>query len=100
MYIVNLLNYFYFQYRDGLYETFSPETGKTLPLLICATEGEERQGNYLLRVDSNVMEMEHGFLQALETVTKFRLLLHMQLRTELSLFYDFVLGCIMKKKTK
>ena len=44
------------------------------------------------------MPMEHGFLQALETVIKFRLLLSIQLPQELKLFYDFIMGCIMKKK--
>lgn len=51
----------------------------------------------MLRVNKNCIDIPQGFIEALEILIKLNIFLNIQFPSELKLFYDFILGCIMKK---
>ena len=86
-----------FQDQDDVFEKVKTEVGKTLPLIICRTKDDLRKGDYLLRVNRNIMDVPGGFIAALEILIKFNILLGIAFPKELQEFYDLILGGIMEK---
>ena len=58
---------------------------------------EKNSSVFYLYVNNMLMKIEGGFVEALEVLVKFQLLMKITISTDLDLFFNFIVGCLMKR---